>query len=156
MNEDENRKRVRLIVDMDFRSQFELARPTQFYTEMTDSLPLIFVGTESKLCNIISILCSAAKQSLRQQGLHVPPWRTTSYMHSKWLSLSHTQLGHGRHRQEEEDEYVVAPKDGAPSGGVPMWVPPPPMVKPRKMDVAANGSALSSQFSNINTNCCEV
>lgn len=77
---------VRLIVDIDFRSQFELARPTEYYRELTDSLPVIFVGTESKLCKIISLLCSAAKQSLREKGLHVPPWRTTSYMQSKWLS----------------------------------------------------------------------
>ena len=40
---------VRLIVDMDFRSQFELARPTSTYLELLSSLPSIFVGTEEKL-----------------------------------------------------------------------------------------------------------
>ncbi|XP_016497863.2 uncharacterized protein LOC107816646 [Nicotiana tabacum] len=77
---------VRLIVDIDFRSQFELARPTQAYQDLSNSLPSIFVGTEEKLNGIISLLCAAAKQSLKEKGLHVPPWRKASYMHSKWLS----------------------------------------------------------------------
>ncbi|TKY60416.1 hypothetical protein E2542_SST17515 [Spatholobus suberectus] len=43
--EEENyAKPVRLIVDIDFRSQFELARPTQHYKELTDSLPVILLG----------------------------------------------------------------------------------------------------------------
>ncbi|XP_068322501.1 uncharacterized protein [Pyrus communis] len=79
-------KVTRLIVDMDFRSQFEVARPTQNYKQLKDTLPTIFVGTEQKLDEIISLLCSAAKQSLRESGLHIPPWRQASYMQSKWLS----------------------------------------------------------------------
>ncbi|PSS00083.1 Protein transport protein [Actinidia chinensis var. chinensis] len=77
---------VRLIVDMDFRSQFELARPTSTYSDLLTSLPSIFVGTEEKLVSILSLLCSAAKQSLRESGLHMPPWRKANYMQSKWLS----------------------------------------------------------------------
>ncbi|KAL7176240.1 hypothetical protein ACSBR2_029732 [Camellia fascicularis] len=79
-------ERVRLIVDMDFRSQFDLARPTSAYSELSISLPSIFVGSEEKLMKIIPLLCSAAKQSLRESGLHIPPWRKASYMQSKWLS----------------------------------------------------------------------
>ncbi|KAM1348205.1 hypothetical protein ACFX2F_002403 [Malus domestica] len=79
-------KVTRLIVDIDFRSQFEVARPTQNYKQLKDTLPTIFVGTEEKLDKIISLLCSAAKQSLRESGLHIPPWRQASYMQSKWLS----------------------------------------------------------------------
>ncbi|KAJ1411089.1 hypothetical protein SESBI_21446 [Sesbania bispinosa] len=77
---------TRLIVDMDFRSQFELAKPTREYKELTDTLPRVFVGTEPKLTKIISLLCSAAKESLKEKGFHVPPWRKLSYMQSKWLS----------------------------------------------------------------------
>lgn len=76
----------RLIIDIDFRSQFELARATQTYKQLWNSLPDIFVGTEEKLEKIITLLCSAAKDSLRESGLHIPPWRKTAYMHSKWLS----------------------------------------------------------------------
>ncbi|KAF3445554.1 hypothetical protein FNV43_RR10730 [Rhamnella rubrinervis] len=79
-------KPTRMIVDLDFRSQFEVARPSPIYKELIDNLPCIFVGTEEKLENVISLLCSAAKESLRQMGLHIPPWRKASYMQSKWLS----------------------------------------------------------------------
>ncbi|KAF5959699.1 hypothetical protein HYC85_000908 [Camellia sinensis] len=48
---------VRLIVDMDFRSQFELARPTSTYSKLTASLRSIFVGSEEKLMEIICLVC---------------------------------------------------------------------------------------------------
>lgn len=79
---------IRVIVDIEFKPQFEVARPTPAYNQLTDSLPLIFVGRECQLMKIVSLLCSAAKQSLKERGLHLPPWRTDSYMHSKWLSVS--------------------------------------------------------------------
>ncbi|KAE9584217.1 hypothetical protein Lalb_Chr00c34g0408471 [Lupinus albus] len=46
ITEDENyaNNPMRLIVDIDFRSQFELARPTQHYKELTDSLPVFLLG----------------------------------------------------------------------------------------------------------------
>lgn len=82
----ENGRPKRVIVDMEFRCQFELARPTVSYKEMINNLPLIFVGTEEKLSWIIPLLCSAVKKSLKENGLHVPPWRKPAYMKSKWLS----------------------------------------------------------------------
>ncbi|KAE8653857.1 TMEMX1 [Hibiscus syriacus] len=81
----ENGRHKRVIVDIDFRPQFELARPTVRYKEMISNTPLIFVGSEEKLKQIIPLLCSAAK-TLKENGLHVPPWRKHAYMHSKWLS----------------------------------------------------------------------
>lgn len=86
MLEDENGISVRLIVDIDFKSQFELARPTLTYTQLFNTVPCIFVGSEDKLCKTVTVLCSAAKQSLKERGLHIPPWRKASYMQSKWLS----------------------------------------------------------------------
>ncbi|CAI9115644.1 OLC1v1016608C1 [Oldenlandia corymbosa var. corymbosa] len=80
------KKGVRLIVDIDFRSQFKLARPTPQYEDMLNSVPKIFVGTEMKLEKVITLMCSAGKKSLRERELHIPPWRKASYLHSKWLS----------------------------------------------------------------------
>jgi uncharacterized protein (TIGR01615 family) len=77
---------TRLIVDMDFRSQFEVARATAAYKELTNAIPSVFVGSEERLSKIISLLCSAAKRSLRESRLHVPPWRKATYMKAKWLS----------------------------------------------------------------------
>lgn len=76
----------RLIVDIDFKSQFELARPTAAYKKLSETLPSVFVGDKHKLNKVISLLCSAAKQSFRDRGIHMPPWRTTTYMQSKWFS----------------------------------------------------------------------
>ncbi|KAK0576495.1 hypothetical protein LWI29_018308 [Acer saccharum] len=77
---------TRLIVDMEFRSQFEVARPTRGYKELINTLPVIFVGSEEKLNKIICLLCPASNQSLKEKGLHIPPWRSDTYMQSKWLS----------------------------------------------------------------------
>ncbi|KAH6835242.1 hypothetical protein C2S53_012406 [Perilla frutescens var. hirtella] len=88
MREKDKGKKMRIIVDIDFRNQFELARPTPNYKEVTNALPLLFVGSEEKLEKLISLICSAAKQSLRERELHIPPWRKASYMHSKWLSTN--------------------------------------------------------------------
>lgn len=79
-------KPTRLIVDMDFKSQFEVARPTASYKELINAIPSVFVGSEEKLKKIVSLLCSAAKRSLRESRLHIPPWRKARYMKAKWLS----------------------------------------------------------------------
>ncbi|KAJ6412558.1 hypothetical protein OIU84_005580 [Salix udensis] len=86
MDDNTSNKATRLILDMDFRSQFELARPTQTYKELMNTIPSIFLGTEERLDKIISLLCSAAEESFKEKGLHFPPWRKAMYMQSKWLS----------------------------------------------------------------------
>lgn len=148
-------KATRLIVDMDFRSQFELARPTPTYTDLINTLPSIFVGNEEKLNKIISLLCAAAKQSLKERGLHIPPWRKANHMQSKWLSENCKKV-----------PIFPAPKSNTEVGGMDKWESKapqcsskfskwvPPVVKPRTRGMDGGGSALSSQFSNMGINCC--
>ncbi|KAL2521358.1 hypothetical protein Fot_25281 [Forsythia ovata] len=88
VSEDKNGCALRVIVDTDFKSQFELARPTSTYKELTNMVPSIFVGTERKLKKIITILCEEARNSFLERDLHVPPWRTSTYMQSKWFSAA--------------------------------------------------------------------
>lgn len=76
----------RLVVDVDFRAQFEIARPTQQYESALKILPAVFVGSTSKLEKILEFMSEAAKASLKQSGMHLPPWRTLDYMSSKWMS----------------------------------------------------------------------
>jgi uncharacterized protein (TIGR01615 family) len=87
-------KATRLIVDMDFRSQFEVARASATYKELTNAIPSVFVGTEERLKEIISLLCPAAKRSLRESRLHIPPWRKSTYMKAKWLSKDCIKVSH--------------------------------------------------------------
>lgn len=76
----------RVLIDIDFRSEFEIARPTGNYKAILQSLPYIFVGEADRLQQILSIVSEAAKLSLKKKGLHIPPWRKLEYMRSKWLS----------------------------------------------------------------------
>lgn len=133
---------VRLIIDIDFKSQFELARPTPTYAELTNTLPSIFVGDENKLSRIVSLLCSAAEQSLRERGLHIPPWRRTAYMHSKWLSHCH--------KAPSATSFRSTKCVRVSSNKFSKWTPP--KVKPKGKNLGG-GSGLTTQFSNMGINC---
>ncbi|EHA8592027.1 hypothetical protein COCNU_contig69204476G000010 [Cocos nucifera] len=78
--------RERLLVDVDFRSEFEIARSTKSYRAVLQALPSIFVGKDHRLQQIVAVVCDAARQSLKKKGLHFPPWRKPEYMRAKWLS----------------------------------------------------------------------
>lgn len=78
----------RLIIDTDFRSQFKIARPVPKYQAVLPLIPLIFIGNTSKLEQILKFMSEAAKSSLKQSFVHVPPWRTLKYMRAKWFSAS--------------------------------------------------------------------
>ncbi|XP_068650146.1 uncharacterized protein [Aristolochia californica] len=76
----------RFLIDVDFKSEFKIARSTKNYRAVLQSLPSIFVGKPDRLQQIVAIVSEAAKQSLKKKGLHLPPWRKTEYMRAKWLS----------------------------------------------------------------------
>ncbi|CAA2999914.1 Hypothetical predicted protein [Olea europaea subsp. europaea] len=75
----------RLLIDIDFRSEFEIARSTSSYKGILQSLPYIFVGKSDRLLQIVSIVSEAARHSFKKKGMHVAPWRKAEYMTSKWL-----------------------------------------------------------------------
>ncbi|KAK0572631.1 hypothetical protein LWI29_034523 [Acer saccharum] len=97
---------TRLIVDMEFRSQFEVARPTRGYKELINTLPVIFVGTEEKLNKIICLLCPASNQSLKEKGLHIPPWRSDTYMQSKWLSKNFKRVSFSSNNIDQLEDHA--------------------------------------------------
>ncbi|KAL8105025.1 uncharacterized protein LOC141677836 [Apium graveolens] len=76
----------RILIDLDFKSEFEIARPTSNYKTVIQSLPYIYVGKSDRLKQVVSIISEAAKQSLKKKGMHIPPWRKAEYMRAKWLS----------------------------------------------------------------------
>ncbi|GER41596.1 hypothetical protein STAS_18315 [Striga asiatica] len=79
-------KGERIIIDVDFRSEFEIARSTSGYRTVLHCLPSIFVGKSDRLLQILIIASEAATQSLRKKGMHIAPWRKAEYTKSKWLS----------------------------------------------------------------------
>lgn len=84
-------KGERFIIDLDFRSEFEIVRQTNGYKALIQSLPFIFVGKSDRIRKIVSLVSEAAKQSLKKKGMHFPPWRKSDYMRAKWLS-SYTRI----------------------------------------------------------------
>ncbi|KAK7293189.1 hypothetical protein RJT34_16052 [Clitoria ternatea] len=75
----------RYFIDLDFRAQFEIARPTRRFSEVLCSVPCVFVGEAEELKRSVSILCDAAKRCFRSRGLTVPPWRKNRFMQNKWF-----------------------------------------------------------------------
>ncbi|CAN6936177.1 hypothetical protein Bca4012_102140 [Brassica carinata] len=75
----------RLIIDLDFKSQFELVKQTESYKDVTQMLPTVFVATEERLKRVVSLICGEMKESMKKEGMSRPPWRTTRYMLAKWL-----------------------------------------------------------------------
>lgn len=143
---------LRLILDIDFKSQFELARPTSSYKELTDSLPAIFVGDSQKLNKIISILCSEAKHSLKARGLHVPPWRTITYMQSKWLSkCQRIPLNPGREVGLGNKDAMVG--EHISSNFDTLTASASNVKKANKGENFVGRSGLSSQFAAMSTKC---
>ncbi|XP_038889008.1 uncharacterized protein LOC120078773 [Benincasa hispida] len=83
---------IRYLIDTNFPTQFEIARPTIQYKELLRSLPLIFIGTMEEVKKMVRIMCNAAKISLNHMNLSVPPWRKTIYMKNKWLGPYHRTI----------------------------------------------------------------
>ncbi|PSS04787.1 DNA mismatch repair protein like [Actinidia chinensis var. chinensis] len=79
---------VRVIIEINFRSEFEVARASEEYKQLTKKLPEVFVGKVERLHNLIKILCSAAKKCMRESKMHMGPWRKHRYMQAKWLTAA--------------------------------------------------------------------
>lgn len=141
----------RLIIDVDFRSEFEIARSTGSYKAILQLVPFIFVGKGDRLQQIVSIVCEAARQSLKKKGMPFPPWRKAEYMRCKWLA-AHTrakqpqaqinietedeEIVHGElelifGREEEVEKSATTAAEKVESGEleVKLWHPPP--IKPK-------------------------
>ncbi|KAL6532378.1 hypothetical protein OROGR_014348 [Orobanche gracilis] len=84
-------KAERLLIDVDFRSEFEIARSTSGYKAVLQCLPCIFVGKTDRLIQIVSVASEAARLSLKKKGMHIAPWRKPEYIKSKWLG-PHTRI----------------------------------------------------------------
>ncbi|XWS19605.1 hypothetical protein CRYUN_Cryun31cG0030000 [Craigia yunnanensis] len=76
---------VRVIIELNFRVEFEMARASEDYNRLVQRLPEIFVGKVERLNNAIKILCLAAKKCMKEKKMHMGPWRKHRYMQAKWL-----------------------------------------------------------------------
>ena len=77
---------VRVIIELNFRAEFEMARASEDYNRLVQRLPEVYVGKVERLSTLIKILCSAAKKCMKEKKMHMGPWRKQKYMQAKWLS----------------------------------------------------------------------
>ncbi|KAL8210694.1 hypothetical protein R6Q57_005131 [Mikania cordata] len=82
----------RLIIDIDFRSHFEIARAVPSYNRILNTLPVVYVGPLTKLKQFLQVMVDAAKSSLKQNSMPLPPWRSLAYLQSKWHSPYQRQI----------------------------------------------------------------
>ncbi|XP_054800268.1 uncharacterized protein LOC129304583 [Prosopis cineraria] len=76
---------VRVIIELNFRAEFEMARGSEDYNRLVRRLPEVFVGKAERLSNVIKVMCMAAKKCMEQKKMHLGPWRKQRYMRAKWL-----------------------------------------------------------------------
>ncbi|KAF5453551.1 hypothetical protein F2P56_028448 [Juglans regia] len=88
----------RLIIDIDFRSHFEIARAVESYDRILTSLPVIYVGSLTRLEQFLQIMVEAAKSSLKQNSMPLPPWRSLAYLQAKWQSLCQRKFNPDKQR----------------------------------------------------------
>ncbi|CAA7022633.1 unnamed protein product [Microthlaspi erraticum] len=77
----------RYIVETNLAGEFEIARPTKRYLSILNQVPRVFVGTPHELKQLVKIMCREMRRSMKDVGIHVPPWRRNGYMQAKWFGF---------------------------------------------------------------------
>nr|GMD03017.1 uncharacterized protein LOC109164618 [Ipomoea batatas] len=88
-NSNPKRGEIRIIIELNFRGEFEMARSNEEYGRLVTSLPEVFVGKIERLLSVIKIMCTAAKRCMKERKMHLGPWRKQKYMQAKWLRTCH-------------------------------------------------------------------
>jgi len=76
---------IRVVIELNFRAEFEMARASQEYNKLIQWLPEVYVGKPERLRNVIKILCGAAKKCMKEKKMHLGPWRKHKYVQAKWF-----------------------------------------------------------------------
>jgi uncharacterized protein (TIGR01615 family) len=74
-----------IIIDPTFRDNFVIAHPSARYSAVLEALPLVFIGTLSKVQPLVEALCSEMSLAFKAAGIVMPPWRSLRSMMTKWL-----------------------------------------------------------------------
>lgn len=93
-NSTSNAKRgvVKVIIELNFRGEFEMARGNEDYNQLVRRLPEVFVGKAERLRVLVKIMCSAAKKCMKEKKMHLGPWRKYKYMQAKWVGTCDRSL----------------------------------------------------------------
>ncbi|KAJ9565995.1 hypothetical protein OSB04_001961 [Centaurea solstitialis] len=86
-NSNSKKGEVRVIVELEFRGQFEMKKGSEEYNGLVSKLPDVFVGKIERLQAIIKMLSNAAKRCMKEKKMHLGPWRKQRYVEAKWLRV---------------------------------------------------------------------
>ncbi|XP_052178709.1 uncharacterized protein LOC127792297 [Diospyros lotus] len=79
------KRETRVIIELSFRAEFEMARASDEYNGLVCRLPEVFIGKAERLRSLVKILCGAGKKCMKEKRMHMAPWRKHKYMQAKWL-----------------------------------------------------------------------
>lgn len=81
---------VRAVVDIDFRSQFELSvqgGASAAFRAALEELPEVFVGSPERLHDTVARMCQRVKREFAAKGMALPPWRSEAALLARWFPL---------------------------------------------------------------------
>lgn len=83
---------IRIVIELSFRGEFEMARASEEYKRLVRRLPEVFIGKSERLKTLIKILCGAAKKCMKDRKIHMGPWRKYKYVQAKWFGTCERSL----------------------------------------------------------------
>ncbi|CAJ2650784.1 unnamed protein product [Trifolium pratense] len=78
------KKQIRLLIELEFKEQFQIAKACEEYRKLVSCLPQFYVGKPEHLTTIVRLVCEAAKKSMKENKMYVGPWRKSEFMQMKW------------------------------------------------------------------------
>lgn len=88
------RRKIRFLVEIDFRDEFMMPKACDKYKKLIDQLPEVYIGKPEHLNAIVRVICDAAKRSTAERNIHMGPWRKRSFMQMKWSASCESSYMH--------------------------------------------------------------
>lgn len=73
-----------VIIDIFFKEQFMISRPSERYQNLLSYIPLIYIGSMEQLVKNVDVISQEIAVSFFESKLHLPPWRKRQSLLSKW------------------------------------------------------------------------
>ncbi|KAL8031480.1 hypothetical protein ABFX02_13G028000 [Erythranthe guttata] len=78
------KREKKVIIELNFRDEYEMARASDEYKKLVAKLPEIFVAKSERLTDLVNILCTCSKKCMKEKKMYLAPWRKHEYMQAKW------------------------------------------------------------------------
>ncbi|XP_074298166.1 uncharacterized protein LOC141628983 [Silene latifolia] len=84
---DVNVGETRYMVEVSMAGELDIVRPTTRYSTLLNMIPsILIIEKPHVLKQIIRLMSSAMKESLKRADLHVAPWRRNGYLQARYVS----------------------------------------------------------------------